>query len=95
MAKSFSNIKSPFLDILDTITFGKYNGCRVCDVLAEDLEYFDWLKKNGKIFTQDLEDNIQQLKDNIAYETYQREEVDPWVKPMTPFFDDWDDDIPF
>lgn len=41
------------------VPFGKYQGCFLGDVYAEDRKYFEWLSS--------LEDTDQELKNAIAY----------------------------
>jgi hypothetical protein len=45
MAKTFGSLKSNKLDMMDKLTIGKFAGCRICDIIADDFEYLIWLNK--------------------------------------------------
>ena len=56
MAKTFGNLKSNKLDMLDKLTMGKFAGCRICDIIADDFEYLIWLNKQGFVnFTTEID----------------------------------------
>lgn len=46
MAKPFANIKSS-LGLLDFFTFGKFKGCRIDTLIAEDYEYLMYLQSKS------------------------------------------------
>ena len=56
MAKTFGSLKSNRLDMLDKLTMGKFAGCRICDIIADDFEYLIWLNKQGFVnFTTEID----------------------------------------
>lgn len=88
MAKAFTQLKNPKLVPVSKLDFGKYNGCRLCDVW-DDYEYFIWLhNKNPHRFSQACVDKFYAFRDRVDRERHQREEVDPY---LTQDFDD----VPF
>jgi uncharacterized protein (DUF3820 family) len=96
MAITFNKLKTSKLNLLDTFTFGKYQSCRVCDVLPESYEYVLWLhEKNPHMFTKEVVDSALILRREAVAERNQREEIDPYLAPANPWFSDWNDDIPF
>lgn len=88
MAKTFSKLKSPLLGLTDLLTFGKLNGCRVCDVIEDQYEYLIWAEKQGLVkFQQNV---IAKIKKQAGFEDEKRhyeEEVQPWLDEL--------EDIPF
>jgi hypothetical protein len=59
MAKSFNKLKDPKLHLQDKLPFGKYQGCRIVDLLPDSWEYLMWLSKNTSVqFGQDVVDAI-------------------------------------
>lgn len=95
MAKSFNNLKDPKLHLSDKLPFGKYQGCRIMDLFPDSWEYLMWLHKNTSVpFGQDV---ISKITEHFMAEAEARfidEEVKPW-QSHSPFFSDWDDDVPF
>lgn len=100
MALNFRNLKDPKLGMLDTLTFGKLQGCRVCDVVEDHYEYLIWCEKGGFVkFQQEVTDLILE---QANFEKWQAPKeplaVDKFMKPAGSYvFDesDWEDDIPF
>lgn len=88
MAKAFAQLKISKLAPTDKLTFGKYAGCRVCDVW-DDYEYFLWLdKSNPCLFSQKCKDNFKAAEKMFLAERHYREEVDPYINQSF-------DDVPF
>jgi len=96
MAITFNKLKSPKLDLLDKFTFGKFQDCRVCDILPENYEYVLWLhEKSPYMFTTVVVSHARQLKMETVAKIHKKEEEDPY-NTSSPWFDSsWDDDIPF
>lgn len=96
MALAFTKTKDPKLQLTDTLTFGKFQGCRICDIIEQDYMYFDWLLKNSQIsFSDEVKDTVKEFQRQATEKQHFEEEVKPWVSDNTGYFDDWDDDIPF
>lgn len=79
---SFSNIKKG-LGLTDTLTFGKFRGCRIDTLLEQDYEYILWLHLKMKPFTKEVVDKAYFYRKQNDDERYYQEEVAPF------------DDIPF
>ena len=80
MAISFNKLKNPKLGITDTITFGKLNGCRVCDVAQDHYEYLIWAEKNGYVkFQQEAIELIQEQASFAKWHIHYNEEVAPYM----------------
>lgn len=71
----------------DTITFGKYKGMKVSDVLEEDASYLDWLvnKTNKTAFSKDL---IQVIKKEA-----ESQDNDYYVDECDESYEVWDTEI--
>lgn len=99
MAKAFTKLKDPKLQLTDTLTFGKFQGCRICDIIEEDYMYFDWLFKNSQIgFSDEVRATVEEFKRQANEARHIDEEEKPWAAADAAgnfFFSDWDDDIPF
>lgn len=99
MAKAFTKLKDPKLQLTDKLLFGKFYGCRICDVIEEDYMYFDWLSKNSDIkFSDEVHNTVAEFKRQANEERHTEEEEKPWAAADAAgnfFFSDWDDDIPF
>ena len=88
MSISFSKLRRTKLDPQSKLTFGKYKGCRICDVW-DDYEYFLWLaKENPGLFSQQCKDNFHSAKALDDARRHQEEEVDPYINQSF-------DDVPF
>ena len=95
MAKQFTKLRDPKLQLTDVLPFGKFQGCRICDCVEDNYEYFQWLTKNTQIqFSQDVLDTITEFWRQSTEQRFIEEEVKPW-QSQTQYFSDWDDDIPF
>lgn len=82
MAISFKNIKSTKLGLQDKITFGKFAQCRVCDIIEDQYEYLIWANKAGLVaYTAPVMEKLTKLAGYHQELRYQREEVEPWLKP--------------
>lgn len=97
MAISFSKIKDPKLGLFDKITFGKFKDCRVCDIIPDNFEYLMWAEKEGFMrFQTEVVESIKDQALHKGWETYQKEEVDPYMYTDNQWFTACDeDDIPF
>lgn len=61
MAKPFKDLIPTELGIFDSLTFGKFIGCRICDILAEEYDYLIWLERSGHVkYNRYLSDRIRQ-----------------------------------
>lgn len=91
MSKPFSQIKSTLLGPEDILTFGKYKGCRICDILNDNYEYLIFLEKEGYVkYNRYLTEKIQQVAGFELEKVHYAEEIAPYLLA------DWDeDDIPF
>ena len=49
MAISFSKLKNPALAQTDQLMFGKFKGCRVCDIVEDQFPYLMWLDANKMV----------------------------------------------
>jgi len=86
MAISFKSIKSTNLGMLDKITTGKLQGCRVCDVIPDHYEYLIWAEKSGLLkFNTETIKFIQQQAGYVEKQRYYDEEVKPWLDEDVPF----------
>jgi uncharacterized protein (DUF3820 family) len=85
MAKSFGSLKSTKLDMMDKLTIGKFAGCRICDIIADDFEYLIWLNKNGFVnfTTPVITDLLARAGFKEAEEHYQNE-IAPWTDEDVP-----------
>ncbi len=80
MAKTFTSIKNPALQLTDQLPFGKFKGCRICDILEDDWEYLKWMKQNTSInFSRPVLDSITARFSAWADETHYNEEVAPYL----------------
>ena len=102
MALNFKNLKNPKLGLLDTLTFGKLKGCRVCDVIQDHYEYLIWAEKGGYVkFQQTVTETIQEAAHFEKWvEGTELEKTDSYLKKSlrgSYVFDEsnWDDDVPF
>lgn len=96
MAISFNKIKDPKLGLLDKFTFGKFQMCRICDILEDNYEYVLWLhSKQPDLFSPIVIAEATQFKREAAQKIYEEEEVKPYTNTNPWSIDDWDDDIPF
>jgi len=86
MAISFKSIKSTNLGMLDKITTGKLQGCRVCDVIPDHYEYLIWAEKSGLLkFNTETTKFIQQQAGYVEKQRHYDEEVKPWLDEDIPF----------
>ena len=86
MAKSFGSLKSQKLDMLDKLTIGKFAGCRVCDIIADDFEYLIWLNKQGFVnFTTPVMTDLLSRAGFKEAEEYYQNEIAPWKDEDVPF----------
>jgi len=97
MAIQFNKLKDPKLDMLDKFMFGKFQSCRVCDMLEDDYEYVLWLHaKSPNLFSATVISEAMQFKKEAAEKINEEEEVSPYLN-ANPWYSDLndDDDIPF
>jgi uncharacterized protein (DUF3820 family) len=88
MAKSFKSLSTETaLD--DQLTFGKFKGCRVCDIIESEFEYILWLDSNKMVkFSQAVLDKVSSLISERDADIFYQNEVQPYL-------DDDFDDLPF
>jgi uncharacterized protein (DUF3820 family) len=85
MAKTFGNLKSNKLDMLDKLTMGKFAGCRICDIIADDFEYLIWLNKQGFVnFTTPVMTDLLARAGFKEAEEHYKNEVEPWESEDVP-----------
>ncbi len=90
MSKPFFKIKSTTLGLEDILTFGKYKGCRICDIIDDETSYLIFLEKGGYVkYNIDLTEKIKQIAGFELEKVHYQQEIHPWIA------EDWDDDIPF
>lgn len=95
MAINFTKIRDPKLQLTDKLSFGKFSGCRICDVVEDNYQYFSWLFKNSQIgFSQEVHNAVAEFARQATEKQNQLEEIKPW-QSNDAWFSDWDDDIPF
>jgi uncharacterized protein (DUF3820 family) len=86
MAKTFGSLKSNKLDMMDKLTVGKFAGCRICDIIADDFEYLIWLNKNGFVnFTAPVMSDLLSRAGFKEAEEYYQNEIAPWKDEDVPF----------
>jgi hypothetical protein len=86
MAKTFGSLKSNKLDMMDKLTMGKFAGCRICDIIADDFEYLIWLNKNGFVnFTAPVMSDLLSRAGFKEAEEYYQNEIAPWKDEDVPF----------
>jgi uncharacterized protein (DUF3820 family) len=86
MAKTFGTLKSNKLDMLDKLTIGKFAGCRICDIIADDFEYLIWLNKQGFAnFTAPVMSDLLARAGFKEAEEYYQNEIAPWKGEDVPF----------
>lgn len=97
MAKTFSSLKDPKLQLTDTIRFGKLNGCRVCDVVQDHHEYLIWCEKQGFVkFSKEVELLIAETASFKAWEPpVEDQPKEIMYHPLKGWTDVEDDDVPF
>lgn len=97
MAKSFTKLKDPKLQLTDKLTFGKLNGCRVCDVVQDHYEYLIWCEKQGFVKFSEEVTNI--IAEQASFKRWEApvEDAPPREVVYHPFlgWSDMEDDIPF
>ena len=80
MAIGFSKLKNPKLGLTDTITFGKWYGCRVCVGAHDHYEYLIWAEKQGFVkFQPEAIELIQEQASFARWTIHQAEEVAPYM----------------
>jgi hypothetical protein len=86
MAKTFGSLKSNKLDMMDKLTIGRFAGCRICDIIAEDFTYLIWLNKNGYVnFTTPVITDLLARAGFKEAEEYYQNEIAPWKDEDVPF----------
>lgn len=99
MAKSFTSLKSPLLQITDKLTFGKFKDCRLCDIIQDHYEYLIWAEKQGFVkFSKEVADLILE---QARFEKWKEPEessqdnIKDVYEKITRIDYDWEDDVPF
>lgn len=72
------------LGMTDIIPNGKFSGCRVDSIIAEDFEYIIYMQMKAKWFSKEVVDKAYALREHADSERHYNEEVAPYF-----------DDIPF
>lgn len=91
MSLKFGKLKSPILDLTDTISIGKLKGCRVCDVIPEFYDYLIWADKEGLLkFSAQVIESIKQHAGYRSQQEHYENEIAPYIdiEPDTLNFDD-------
>ena len=99
VAKPFSKILDTSLGLQDRLTFGKFCGLRVRDIISDEYQYIFWLSKQTfcKLKPEVLvEARFNQIEADLKRHQLEEEapflEDNPWFSGTRP---DWDQDIPF
>ena len=108
MSLSFNKLKSPLLGLNDQITFGKFKGCRICDIVQDHYEYLIWAAKSGLVKYQPIVvETIQEMASFARWEQHYNEEIAPYkeqadkvqnvyeVVSREGYYDTFEDDVPF
>lgn len=91
MPISFKNLKSTKLGPNDKLTFGKFNGCRICDVWDDHFEYLIWADKSGYAkYTAEVISHLHERGEFAKIEEYFDNEVRPWIDDLDQL-----DELPF
>lgn len=92
MAKAFRSLNSPVLGFTSQVTFGRYIGLTVEEVLKTRPEYVAWLLDNTDIkFTEQVVSLVDTLLPPVPVSfTLVPKDVSYWQT-----HDHWHDDIPF
>lgn len=81
---------------LDVMSFGKYKGQTVKEVLRKDASILIWYDENVEYFN--LDDDVRQQAEEMKYGQRQRDRETSKItrgSQYTDLGDDLDDDIPF
>ena len=108
MSLSFKTLRSPLLGLNDQISFGKFKGCRICDVVQDHYEYLIWAEKSGLVKYQPIVvETIQEMASFQRWEQHYAEEIAPYkeqadkiqcvyeVVSREGYYDTFEDDVPF
>lgn len=94
MAKAFKDIKSTLLGYTDKLPFGKYKGCRICDIIEDETSYLIFLEKGGYIkYDTFITEKIKQIAGFELDKVHYQQEILPYIKEYDNYGDF--DDIPF
>lgn len=86
MAKSFGSLKSSQLELTDTLTFGKFATCRICDIIDDDFEYLIWLNKSGLVqYAKPVVEKLRVLSGFKEATEHYTNEIEPWESEDVPF----------
>ena len=79
MAISFSKLKNPALAPTDQLMFGKFKGCRVCDIVEDQFPYLMWLDANKMVsFTTESKKLMATTADLAKAKRHYEEEEKPY-----------------
>lgn len=79
MAISFSKLKNPALAPTDQLMFGKFKGCRVCDIVEDQFPYLMWLDANKMVsFTTESKRLLVTAADLAKAKRHYEEEEKPY-----------------
>ena len=91
MSLSFSKLKTSALGLQDVLTFGKFKGCRICDIVQEQYEYLQWAEKALNLKYQPLlRETIEEMARQAKWKQHYEEEIEPYLRDTVEF-----DDLPF
>lgn len=86
MAKAFKDIKSTTLGLEDILTFGKYKGCRICDIIEDETSYLIFLEKEGYVkYNRDLTEKIKQIAGFELEKVHYEQEILPYLEEDMPW----------
>jgi hypothetical protein len=88
MAIKFNEVRTK-LGLDDVITFGKYVGCTVEDIIKDSPDYIEWLIKEGKQFYPSVLDELHLYKAK-----YKKQSIIEDLRYL-PNIEDWFYDVPY
>lgn len=73
-------LKSPKLAPTDQLTFGKFKGCRICDIVEDEYEYLIFMEKHKFVsYNKETIALIHKHGNFAAEKRYLQEEVIPYI----------------
>lgn len=80
MAIGFNKLKSSLLAPTDVLAFGKFSGCRVCDIVEDNYEYLIWAEKAGLVkYSRDTIAMVLKVANFELEKQHYEEEIKPYL----------------